>query len=425
MFRRRYQMVIGRAYAQQSTNAAIPLLPQTGTVQEQRLDRTYYNASVKSVWRQKTREEIQAEQDAILENFIGLKGEYLNLIYDDADNLDSLAGFLDNNNIIIEDHHVEFDVEKVGANSSEGNEGEIILFNLADETALLLQAIATTMNFVEFSAGYEDEPLRVILRGNIKSAEDKFDGIDRRTKIVVTDGGEFAQNQMTTKVYPKGTPINDIVQEMIEDLALPKGNIIQLGGFGNLKKPLIVHGKSIDQLKRVLNNFGYVINIQDLFVNIYSKRIQDTINEFLDDGGVFKARNIPLVSAETGLLTSPSYVTDTSDMTAQEAANESVTGIKFKHLLSGEFTPNAFIRLETEKFSGTYRILKVAHTGSLEGDEWFSEVEAEAVQYRTRVTSLSPEERQPDQELNPTDDDLTYYGVGGVQNLLNQIGGGD
>jgi hypothetical protein len=61
----------------------------------------------------------------------------------------------------------------------------------------------------------------------------------------------------------------------------------------------------------------------------------------------------------------------------------------------------------------------------IEGDEWFSEVEAEAVQYRTRVTPLSPEERQPDQELNPTDDDLTYYGVGGVQNLLNQIGGGD
>lgn len=398
MFRRRYQLVIGRAYAQQSTNAAIPIVPSLGVVQEKRLDRTYYTADVDTVWRKKTREEIQAEQKAILENFIGLKGEYLNLIYDDPDNLDGLAGFLDNNNIIISDHHIEFDVEKVGANSSEGNEGEITLFNLSDETALLLQAIATTMNFVEFSAGYEDEPLRVVIRGNIKSAEDKFDGIDRRTKIVVTDGGEFAQNQMTTKVFPKGTKIDDIIQEMIEDLALPKGNIIQIGGFGTLSKPLIVHGKSIDQLKRVLNNFGYVINIQDLFINIYSKRIEDTINEFLDDGGVFKGRSIPLVSPETGLLASPAYVTDISDMTAQEVANESVTGIKFNHLLTGEFTPNAFIRLETEKFSGTYRILKVTHKGSLEGDEWFSEVEAEAVQYKTRVTPINVDPIQANEE---------------------------
>lgn len=425
MFRRRYQMVIGRAYAQQSTNAAIPVVPESGVVLERRLDRTYYDASVKSVWRQKTREEIQAEQNAILENFVGLKGEYLNLIYDDPSSLDGLAGFLDNNNIIIEDHHVEFDVEKVGANSSEGNEGEIVLFNLSDETALLLQAIATTMNFVEFSAGYEDEPLRVIIRGNIKSAEDKFDGVDRRTKIVVTDGGEFAQNQMTTKVYPKGTPINDIVEEMIDDLALPKGNIVQLGGFGTLSKPLIVHGKSIDQLKRVLNNFGYVINIQDLFVNIYSKRIQDTVEEFLNGAGEFEARSIPLVSPDTGLLTSPAYITDTSDMTAQEISNESVTGIKFNHLLSGEFTPNAFIRLETEKFSGTYRILKVTHTGSLEGDEWFSEVEAEAVQYQTRVTPLNEQPTIEEQDLNPSDDDLTYWGIGGVGNVLEGTGGNE
>ena len=404
MYGRRYQLLIGRAYAQQSTNSAIPSVPATEAVTTQTLDRTYYDASVSfdTVWRKKTPEEIAEEQRQILQNYAGLKGEFKNLVYQDPSELDSLAGWLDENNIVITDHHIEFSVEKIGSNSSEGNEGEITLYNLSDATARLLQVLSATQNFVELSAGYEDEELRVIMRGNMKYAEDVFDGQDRRTKILVNDGGNFAQNQMSVKVYPKGTPIVDLVDDMIEDLSLPRGNIVQIGGYGTLSKPLIVHGKSIDQLKRVLNNFGFVINIQDLFINIYNKRIDETINEFFSQSGDFEARNIPLVTHDTGLLASPAFLTDTSDQTAQEIANESATGIKFKHLLSGEFTPNSFVKLETDDFVGVYRILKVTHTGSLEGDEWFSEVEAERIDYRTRVTPINVD---PDEE---DDNDSAY-----------------
>jgi len=420
MFGRRYQLLIGRAYAQQSSNSAIPSLPGTGVVREQgvvgfdgsRGTGRVPDAQFGNVYRAKTAEEIATEQHNILQEFVGLKGEYKNLVYDNPDNLDSLAGWLDTDNVIIQDNHIKFSIEKIGSDSSEGNEGEITIYNLSDETAQLLGSLPSTQNFVELSAGYEDGPMRVIMRGNFRRVEDVFDGEDRRTKIIVNDGGNFTQNQMSVRMYGKGTPIKTIVDDMIDDLSLPRGNIVQLGGYGTLSKPLLIHGKSIDQLKRVLTNFGFVINIQDLFINIYNKRIDQTIEDFKASGSKeYDARSIPLVSPDSGLLASPSFINDTTDQTMQEVANESSTGIKFKNLLSGEFTPNSFIQMETDKFTGVYRILKVTHSGSLEGGEWFSEVEAERVKFRTRVSPLSVAEKEEAAEIQLTDEEIRVQAI--------------
>lgn len=444
MYGRRYRLLIGRAYGVQQTFDPSGALPDPRDITTEFVGETFSftggrgtglvdDYKRQSIYRKRTPEEIASIQQTILASFVEQSYEYAARLYDDSASFEEAAGWLNYDNIVIEDHHIEFTVEKVGSNSADGNQSEITIHNLSDSTAELLGVLAATQNFVELAAGYEDEELRVIVRGNMKFAEDIFDGDERRTKIIVNDGGNFAQNQMSTRVYPKGTTISKIVNDIIVDSALPRGFVELPDDAGAISKPLIVHGKSVEQLKRVLDTFGYSVNIQDMYINIYKRALEESVAEDLaaielaDSGNASsqtsitvrksaggRRRTVTLISPETGLLASPSFTTDVSDQTPQEVANESANGIKFKHLLSGELTPNAYIKLQTDRIVGIYRILKVKHRGSLEGSEWITEVWAEKIVQQTVDTQPQDEpEQQEQQERGILEAPASAYGFHG------------
>jgi len=333
-------------------------------------------------------EEIQAitpqQQKQFLNDFYKLGEVYKNAIdtFDPDVALEAIEDFGDNR-IYINQNQLKFDIEKVGAESSEGNQGEITIYNLAQESAKLLQRLSGVKNFVELLAGYEDETLKTVFRGNLVKVEDTFDGTERRTKLEVSDGGAFVQSQLTARRYPKNTPIDKIVDDLLQDLALPRGVIYRLGNNIRTNGPLVVHGPAAGELSRLLSTFGYYINVQDLFVNVVSNK--STIPSGNSNADLSQTIETPLietilnVTAESGLIASPTFLGDYSDLSPAEAREQSASGIKFKSLLNGEFQPNAIVQVVSNNISGVYRILKVTHRGSFRGSEWFSEVEAEDV----------------------------------------------
>lgn len=341
------------------------------------------------------------QQRAAINEFFSAGETYTNAISSTIDPdvlMDAVEKFGDNR-IYINQNQLKFEIEKTGGDASEGNSGEIVIYNLADESAKLLQRLSGVKNFVELLAGYEDETIKTVFRGNLTDVEDAFDGMDRRTKLKVSDGGAFVQSQLTARKYAKGTAVDTIVDDLLQDLALPRGVIYKLGDDVTIKSNLVVHGPAAGELKRILSAFHYSMNIQDLFVNVVSNK--STIPSGNSAADLSTTIQTPLietvinVTPDSGLISSPTYIGDYSDLSESEALTQSTSGIKFRSLLNGEFQPNLIIQVVSSRISGVYRILKVTHRGSFRGDEWYSDVEAEEVYMESGVAGVTTVQEDP------------------------------
>lgn len=309
---------------------------------------------------------------------------------------DDVLQFEDNEEILIRDNHITFDIEKTGGDNTSGNTATISIYNLSNESVLLIERVTGTKNFIELLAGYSNDVLKTVFRGNIVRVEDSFDGLDRVTKVICSDGGVYLQTRIVTRVYPKGTKINTIIDDLIDELYLPRGTISRLPDTTVTTKAISIHGKASDQLKRILEIFNYSFNIQDLFINITPKETDVVAEDAVSNGF------IPLISVDTGLIGSPAVLSDTTDLSMVEAKTQSTAGVKFKTLLNGEYNPGGYVKLESASYIGVYRILKVVHEGSYEGDTWYSELEAELVSQETVDTdSALPDD--PDTNEDDTD----------------------
>src|SRR5690554_4942065 len=208
MYGRRYSLLIGRSYGiQQTFTPDVPgidsqeflgfrytgTLPGSPLLEQGGLAERYLPSSSKeAVYKRRTPEEIAAIQSAILAGFVEFDlDSYINLYYTDPTLFEESAGFLQFENIEITDHHIEFDIEKIGGNSTDGNECKLVVYNLSDTEADFISGLASTQNFAQFSAGYADEGLKMLIRGNIEVVEDKLDGTDRRTELLIKDGSKF------------------------------------------------------------------------------------------------------------------------------------------------------------------------------------------------------------------------------------------
>lgn len=358
-----------------------------GRVYELRVGRSYSELA-------ETKEITEENQRQALNNFISQGEVFTNPVIEGLVDIDDVLQFQNEDRLFVNQNHIEFEVDKIGSDSTDGNQGEITIYNLSDQSSKILSRLAGSKSFIELRGGYRDEPLRTLFRGNIQTVEDKFDGVDRRTKIEVSDGGAFVQNQLSSRAYPKGTPIDDIVDDLLQDLALPRGVIYRLGPDVVTTKPTVLYGRSADQLKRILITFDYTVNIQDMFVNVISKKIDSVVNSAADFSNIVdtdqaKIPTVINVTASSGLISSPSFIGDFSDLSPGETKEQSSSGVKFRMLLTGEIIPNNIIQLVSKNIAGLFRVLKVTHRGSFEGDEWETEVEAEWVGLGEQAISVS------------------------------------
>lgn len=292
------------------------------------------------------------------------------------------------NSIAIRDHHVEIDIEKTGGESSDGNQANVVIFNLSDETVKYLENNSGDKTFITIKAGYSDDGLLTIFRGNVTKVIDQFEGVNRKTKLTLSDGGVFIKEQLTSRSYPKGTKLDKIVDDLVLDLDLPRGSIAKLGDDVVTKSRTIFYGKSADQLKRVLESRNFAFNIQDMFTYVIA-RAQEKAKEEAQSRD--QKNRVPVISPETGLIGSPSFIDDSASMTSKEADINPPNGIKFRSLMNGALLPNTYVKIKSRKFNGIYRISKVHHRGSYEGSEWYTDCEAENVALANDATTVEKE----------------------------------
>lgn len=282
------------------------------------------------------------------------------------------------NAYVLTEHHLEFEINK--SNDAQANKGYITITNASDDFVNYLQQNADNHLAVMLDAGYEDQGMTTLFMGGVSHFEDSWDGslIIRKTKLTLGDGELALSVASTARAYKTGTKLNTILNDLLDDLSIPRGRVIPYDDSETLKFSKSFTGRAGDNLRMLGQATGRTFTVQDN--SAYFTKV----------GYGLKQQVIEL-SAETGLIGIPTPrvmsakqqfeiqkkidKTKKEELKAKYARKEDI-GLVVESLLNGSLVPELTVYLKSRYITGFYKILEVSHTGSYESDgaDWKTEL---------------------------------------------------
>ena len=282
------------------------------------------------------------------------------------------------NAYVLTEHHLEFEINK--SNDAQANKGYITITNASDDFVNYLQQNADNHLAVMLDAGYEDQGMTTLFMGGVSHFEDSWDGslIVRKTKLTLGDGELALSVASTARAYKTGTKLNTILNDLLDDLSIPRGRVIPYDDSETLKFSKSFTGRAGDNLRMLGQATGRTFTVQDN--SAYFTKV----------GYGLKQQVIEL-SAETGLIGIPTPrvmsakqqyeiqkkidKTKKEELKAKYARKEDI-GLVVESLLNGSLVPELTVYLKSRYITGFYKILEVSHTGSYESDgaDWKTEL---------------------------------------------------
>lgn len=282
------------------------------------------------------------------------------------------------NAYVLTEHHLEFEIMK--SNDAQANKGYITITNASDDFVNYLQQNADNHLAVMLDAGYEDQGMTTLFMGGVSHFEDSWDGslIIRKTKLTLGDGELALSVASTARAYKTGTKLNTILNDLLDDLSIPRGRVIPYDDSETLKFSKSFTGRAGDNLRMLGQATGRTFTVQDN--SAYFTKV----------GYGLKQQVIEL-SAETGLIGIPTPrvmsakqqfeiqkkidKTKKEELKAKYARKEDI-GLVVESLLNGALVPELTVYLKSRYITGFYKILEVSHTGSYESDgaDWKTEL---------------------------------------------------
>lgn len=210
----------------------------------------------------------------------------------------------------VTDHQMTFTIDKSkdGGGEDSSNSMEIVITNATDETIGYLEEVSGKKPYVRLRAGYVDN-MKTIFKGNVEKVEDDDKGHTRETKIFVSDGGPAVKEALSYRSYPKGTNVDNILNDLMQDLGLPKGSVTKLGSPLVTNKPLYFTGNTARAITRLGKSLGLYFSVQDMTINLAAP-VQPQY--YLS----------ALVTPDTGLVGSVSFLDENKSKTTKENSEE-------------------------------------------------------------------------------------------------------
>lgn len=234
------------------------------------------------------------------------------------------------------------------------NTAEIRVYGLSQDTRRFLQEQKAGA-FVDLRAGYvEQNPLPLVMRGQLRIVTSLRDGADWITEISTGDA-DVARTQPISFSLGPGTTFENAVKRIVSDLRAGAGNMAQAlkGKAKSFPNGITVHGAGDDELAAILRGEGLEHSWQDNEVQIVPT-----------DGGALQGEAV-LLNAQTGLVGSPEI-----------GLKMFIKNLKARSLLNTEIRPGRVVQVESANVSGTYVVYKVSHVGQIAGNDYFTDLEA-------------------------------------------------
>ena len=208
---------------------------------------------------------------------------------------------------------------------------------------------------IELQAGYANH-IALILAGNVVTSSTEMDGADRMTEIEVVDGrvalrDTYISISRSGKVNSKEV-FDQIAGEMGVSVVYSKGC-----KFKTLPHGFSYVGAAKTALKKLCKTCGLKWSIQNSVLQIRKPNEAITTRAYL-------------LSPDTGLLEVPKRITISSESDdSGNGKSNSQVGYEVKYFLNGAIGVNDYIRLESDKVRGYFRVYKLTIDGdNLEGD---------------------------------------------------------
>jgi len=220
------------------------------------------------------------------------------------------------------------------------NKLTVMIYNLKESTRLKLIKDPEQQKRINVTlqVGYKGQ-LRDVFKGQIYKASSSRSGADYITKLESLDGGFAFFNSKTTKtIKSKDNAINQV----LIDAGLERGAISLPS---QLTRPKVMVGNSIQLLDDFLED-GYSWYIDNGKLNI------------INENGEALQGFIPVVSPETGLITTPSR--EMSIITFDTLINPSIVLGGLCQLIS-TVAPH---------INGKHKVYEIGFKGDYDGDSW-------------------------------------------------------
>lgn len=238
------------------------------------------------------------------------------------------------------DFKVEFD------DDPEPNISEIAIYNLSNDT---ISTIKKGSNII-LNAGYEGD-VGTILLGKVEKPETTWDGVDKKTNIIIGEGSDVWMKAYVSKAYSPGITSRAILRDLSGQFGM------ELGDFRLTKDITYVKGKSVSGMLQ----------------SVIREIVKDTGSKFHINKGKIYIRPWEagdktgfLLSSDTGLLESPTPFEEEKD-------GKKISGYNVKMLLNHRITVDSILKIESKTANGIFRVWKGAHYG-----DFITEVKAVA-----------------------------------------------
>lgn len=252
---------------------------------------------------------------------------------------------------------IAFDVSK-GIESSQ-NTAKISIWNLTEAHR---NSVGKELDDITLEAGYMPpgggSNIGVIFKGQLRDVEHVRDGPDIITTISCGDGDKAFRRATISKTYPKGTKVEDVVEELYKQLekeGIDRGEWKFPKDMPEFKRPYSMCGSCTRELDTLSRGRGFYWSSQNGVMEIIPA-----------DGFV---GGIVLITPRTGMVGTPT-LTD--------------NGVKVSALLNPEIRPGRRVRIESETLEmnaegGEYRVSQCAYAGDNMDGDFVVDVHGEAI----------------------------------------------
>ena len=277
-----------------------------------------------------------------------------------------VGDYKNGNGLLIENLQVTFDISKSSDNKNKTNSAAIEIYNLSDES---LKILDTDYPAAVFSAGYSGNGIKQLFSGQVSLVTTRKSGTDRVTQLRLGTSYTELNHNVLSQLTSPGRTVKDVFEDIRK--AIPGVSRGVYNGT-NLNNQVLYGYPLMGTPKEMLNELSekyqidWQIDDEVLFAHDKDRANDENFQQAY------------VISKYTGLIENAYRVTQNSDRSTKDKTKKQ--GVQWRMLLNGDIRAGSIVKLEDTLIQGWYRVDSLRHFGGFRDNDWFTEVQASAIE---------------------------------------------